>query len=714
MITHSNELPPIPNRVLKSRPGKHLFAPAGKRLWADYLDAVPGFQGRIDFIHKVNIPLLFRVVPDADGPNAELNVEWSITHSRVTGSFRDTLVLDEVKYITEDDVAVSIQCWSNNGNTDQYLRFEYDDSWVGPEEFEVTALRGAKSIDSHGLEIQLAGRANFSITEEPICLAPGESTLLIVAVALGVKDVDPIATLKERASIRMGDLGKSTSGSERGRPVAVIDQPQFALHREESLRWYKQAPRFHTSSVLLNRAWQYRWFILKRNQAEPGLGNLKSRVFYEGRSHKMSKNKWSPEGWEFSKWIPLSTPFHIMDAGWHSLVDVERDILDNFDAVFEPESGLHSATINTKYASYSHFIAWAVWRYHEATGNLISDQLIRKLETMVHTEYELAVTEGDVFVPQYNHRLTGKEFQPSYWYFSGFPSVPNEDHSYTPVKRVDRAVYQYLNVLGVYNLMRAHGISSSKKLKELLDTHGAAINERMWDEDSQFYYDLHPTTDEKAFVKNIVGFYPWWAGLVENSDPASVIRHFGTSEFGSAFGPPSASRDCPAYAPGGGWYSNYVKGPRGCVWNGPNWPYTTGIIVDMLGDLARVSESGHAIFVDMLNNYLLCHFDGHDPSRPYLVEHYNAETGEPISDEPDYNHSFLIDILIRHVAGLTISPSGIVVDPVDIGLEHYELEDLHTRHGIVNLRYIKQEKLEINVGGVLRYSGTPKRVSLNI
>lgn len=714
MITHPNELPPIPNRVLKSRPGKHLFAPAGKRLWADYLDAVPGFQGRFDFIHKANIPLLFRVLPDANVPNGELNAEWNVSHSRVTGSYGEALAVDEVKYITEDDVAVSIQRWSNTGTSDRSLRLEYDDSWVRSEDCEVTALCGTKSVDSLGLEIRLAGRANFRITEEPISLAPGKSTLLIVAVALGIKDVDTISTLKERVSIRMGDLSERSSESQRDLPVAVIDQPQFVRHREESLQWYKQAPRFHTSSVLLNRAWQYRWFILKRNQAKPGLGYLKNRAVYEGRSHKMSKNKWSPEGWEFSKLIPLSTPFHILDAGWHSLIDLERDILGNFDAIFEPKSGLRSATINAKYAAYSHFIGWAVWKYHETTGNSISDQLIWNLEAMVRAEHELALAEGDIFVPQYDHRLTGKEYQPSYWYFSGFPSRPKEDGSYTPVKRVDRAVYQYLNVQGVYNLMLAHGISDSKKLKALLDAYRVAINERMWDADSEFYYDLHPTTDEKAFVKNIVGFYPWWAGLVENGDPASVIRHFDTSEFGSTFGPPSTSRDCPRYAPGGGWNGNYVKGPRGCVWNGPNWPYTTGIIVDMLGDLARVSESAHLLFVDMLNNYLLCHFDGHDPSRPYLVEHYNAETGEPISDEPDYNHSFLINILIRHVAGLAITGSGIAVDPIDIGLEHYELEELHTRHGVVNLRYIKQMKLEINVDGVLRYSGKPKRVLLNI
>ena len=42
------------------------------------------------------------------------------------------------------------------------------------------------------------------------------------------------------------------------------------------------------------------------------------------------------------------------------------------------------------------------------------------------------------------------------------------------------------------------------------------INEKTWDEETGFYYDLHHETDEKAMVKNIVGLYPYWAELSDD------------------------------------------------------------------------------------------------------------------------------------------------------------------------------------------------------
>ena len=49
------------NRSLRKHPGKLLLGPTGARLWADCLERAPGFMGCVDFIHKLNLPLLFTV-----------------------------------------------------------------------------------------------------------------------------------------------------------------------------------------------------------------------------------------------------------------------------------------------------------------------------------------------------------------------------------------------------------------------------------------------------------------------------------------------------------------------------------------------------------------------------------------------------------------------------------------------------------------------------
>lgn len=74
----------------------------------------------------------------------------------------------------------------------------------------------------------------------------------------------------------------------------------------EYQKWFDQAPEFHSSNALLDRTWAYRWFIYRHSMMKPERGNLKDTFFCEGRSHKMTKTPYEPDGWEFTKLIPLS------------------------------------------------------------------------------------------------------------------------------------------------------------------------------------------------------------------------------------------------------------------------------------------------------------------------------------------------------------------------------------------------------------------------
>lgn len=52
------------------------------------------------------------------------------------------------------------------------------------------------------------------------------------------------------------------------------------------------------------------------------------------------------------------------------------------------------------------------------------------------------------------HQRTGKEFQPSYWYFSDFPQNGKDKSKIIPMKRMDTSVYHYLNTLGLARMMK--------------------------------------------------------------------------------------------------------------------------------------------------------------------------------------------------------------------------------------------------------------------
>jgi hypothetical protein len=124
------------------------------------------------------------------------------------------------------------------------------------------------------------------------------------------------------------------------------------------------------------------------------------------------------------------------------------------------------------------------------------------------------------------------------------------------------------------------------------------------------------------------------------------------------------------------------------MWDGPSWPYTTGIALDAI---AGQSKQHHLAldsqFMKLLRSYSLQHFQGQDIRRPYLVEHYNSITGEAISDEADYNHSFYIDLIIRHVVGIEPQQDGFRFQPCRSGLKSISLTALQLQGRRIDVYY---------------------------
>ena len=134
----------------------------------------------------------------------------------------------------------------------------------------------------------------------------------------------------------------------------------------------------------------------------------------------------------------------------------------------------------------------------------------------------------------------------------------------------------------------------------------------------------------------------------------------------------------------------FIKGRDGCVWCGPSWPYTTGIALDAIARQSK--QNGHRFdgeFGKYLRQYCRQHFRDGDFTRPYLVEHYNAETGEPLSDDVDYNHSYFLELLIAHVCGIGVTQQGASINPVDIGLRYFKLENVKIRGHLLSVTYSK-------------------------
>ena len=146
-------------RGLRTRPGSLLLGPTGARLWAEMLEDRPGFSGAIDFIHKINIPLLFGIDHESPKPPLPSDVEWRPSHLTTRSRF-GTLTLEERRYVNWEDQAVSLQRWHNGGSEPTVLKLRVDTDWVS---VEGNIAVGERRIDAHAgrcSDREAAGRAD--------------------------------------------------------------------------------------------------------------------------------------------------------------------------------------------------------------------------------------------------------------------------------------------------------------------------------------------------------------------------------------------------------------------------------------------------------------------------------------------------------------------------------------------------------------------------
>ncbi len=102
------------------------------------------------------------------------------------------------------------------------------------------------------------------------------------------------------------------------------------------------------------------------------------------------------------------------------------------------------------------------------------------------------------------------------------------------------------------------------------DVRAALINERMWDEETGFYYHVARDTDGFDYAEpgdlkrmEIAGFMPMWAGIVPGERLEILLQHLTDEDrFWRPYGVPSLAADDPSYAP---------TAAGCCQWDGPVW-----------------------------------------------------------------------------------------------------------------------------------------------
>jgi hypothetical protein len=429
--------------------------------------------------------------------------------------------------------------------------------------------------------------------------------------------------------------------------------------------FFDDFPRLTASDPYLGRYVDYRLFGLRLNRVEPGIGNIRYPAVAEGIGY-------------FHVPITYSAQCHMWETRWCRNPAMARGSLLNFLACQKDDGSLHGR-LYTNHLEGTDFYhanwgdaALAVDAVHPDPGFLteVYAGLSRYARWLDRTRDREQSGLYDIL----NHYETGQE------YMSRYQAVDPDADRYgwedrIRLKGIDVTVYAYQLKRALCAMAyRLDHLRQARGWGEGADRIGAAILERMWDEEIGLFSDVEPTAMARTGVKAAVSFYPLLTDLVSPDRLSRLLDHLtNPEEFATPYPVPSSSRDDPMFDASAEW-----KGKRHiCPWNGRVWPMTNCHIVEgLLRQWHRGRREVGPYAAHLLSSFIRMMFHQGNPELPNSYEHYNPITGRPsvYRGIDDYQHSWILDLIVRGAAGLEpCNDEMLLVDPLPLELDELQL-----------------------------------------
>lgn len=435
-------------------------------------------------------------------------------------------------------------------------------------------------------------------------------------------------------------------------------------HRAAGAAWAaysRTVPEFRCSDPHFNRYWWYRWYGLRLNRVPAGLGQYRHDTVCEGIGY-------------FHQPISYSAMCHLRELRWADTPAWGQGVAHTFFDRLRPDGSMPGRV-------YLNHLVQPDF-YHADWGGAIGDLLdshpdapwLARLYPALARYAEWLLTtrdaEGSGMIDVTDQYETGQE------YMSRYEAVDPDADRYgwenrLRLKGVDVTLYAWR----LFRLLADRAPEADARLRwsGFAARTGLAIREQMWDPALGMFSDVNPATGGRTRVKAAVCFYPYLTELAGPEHLDGFAAHlFNPAEFWTPFPVPSSSVDDPRFNPDAEW-----KGKRHvCPWNGRVWPMTNSHLVDALARVVRLHRPEWAPrLVHLQRQFVrMMSFNG-DPARPNCFEHYHPVSGRGsvYRGIDDYQHSWVNDLLARHVAGiLPQGATGVVVDPLPFG-EQVEL-----------------------------------------
>ena len=430
-----------------------------------------------------------------------------------------------------------------------------------------------------------------------------------------------------------------------------------------------KVPKLETSLDKIQKYYYYRWYGLYTFAIWKKRGNYHYPAVAEGPAY-------------FRVPIAYSAPAHVRETMW-----MQDDLLARGELLEFLSNQLADGSLPGRI-----HLDRCVSFYHGDWGRSLRYLLeLHPNIEFAHTAYEgfkryveyfdkIRDPEGMGLYDIIDHFETGQEFNPRYTW------VREDADMAKPIrlKGVDVTVYIYSlkQVLAWLADKLGKHDEATKWTKGALKIKHALLD-YCWDTKDKFFYDYDPIKKEKVRVKTITGFYPFYTDIVSDQHMGALNHLFNPDEFWSTYPVRTLSKDDPHYSALGYW-----KGERmNCPWNGRVWPMTNSHIADVLIRLSKLDHKFKAKAREFILKFVEMMFfpDG----TPNCYEHYHPDTGTPslFRGVNDYQHSWVIDLIMRGLMGLQVEAGNITVDTNLPSDAYMRVENIPTPKGLLSLEY---------------------------
>lgn len=433
--------------------------------------------------------------------------------------------------------------------------------------------------------------------------------------------------------------------------------------------YFEDLPSFTCSDAFLERYFTYRWYGLRLHTLRGGEGHYAHPAVCEGPGY-------------FRAPIAYSAPCHMRETRWMATPALAQGSLLNFIHTQQPDGRfigyLHP---NGPAPDFFYHAPWSFLRdvHHVHPDAAFLEQAYDGLARYARYFDADRDPEGSGLYDVQNHYETGQEYMHRYVAVDEHADRDNWGRVFR-LKGVDVAVYLYeLKQCLAWMAVQLGRPADAADWATAARKTGTAILRLMWDPEAKLFFDLNPHTGERTGVKAATCFYPYLTDLVDERHRAGLEHLLHPGTFWTPFPAPSSSADDPYFDPDARW-----KGQRmNCPWNGRVWPMTNSHLAEVLARSAlRYAAADLRVrAADFITRFIhMLFFDG-DPTRPNSFEHYHPFTGKPSAYRgvDDYQHSWVVDLIVQYVAGVRPAEDHVVVDPFPFEAERFVLDRLPVR-----------------------------------